>query len=141
MSSLLTSTYEGRRQALEERAANGEGPGFRIHLAAAARLSAGTWLHSGPLPQYPACAPSHVRVLGAGHDVRLELRVIEGRRGADQPPVLLAAGVDLELGQTAGQLVAGESAFHLRGGGRAKGSGGAGTARAGPHLLLRPRGP
>lgn len=77
-----------------------------------------------PLGTLPTVAPAHVRVLGAGHDVRLELRVVEGRGGADQPPVLLAAGVELEFGQTAGQLVAGEDAFHLRAGGRARGSGG-----------------
>lgn len=84
-----------------------------------------------------------VRVLGAGHDVRLELRVVEGRVGADQPPVFLAAGVDLELRQTAGQLVAGEDALDLRAGGRARRSGGPGRPRGaapppGPRTLCAP---
>lgn len=43
-----------------------------------------------------------VRILCAGHDVWLERCVIEGRGGSGQPLVLLAAGVDLKLRQTAG---------------------------------------
>lgn len=56
----------------------------------------------------------HLRVLGAGHDVRLELDIVEGRGGARQALVLLAAGVELQLRQAAGQLVAGQDAPHLR---------------------------
>lgn len=48
-----------------------------------------------------------VRILCAGHDVWLEGCVIEDRGGTRQPLVLLAAGVDLKLRQTAGQLMAG----------------------------------
>lgn len=97
----------------------GRGRGFGVYPAPA-RLSTrncptlGLRGSVGPAP----ARPSHVRVLGAGHNVRLELGVVEGRGGADQPPVLLAAGVDLELRQAAGQLVARQSAPHLRAGRR-----------------------
>ncbi|KAK1334009.1 hypothetical protein QTO34_005008, partial [Cnephaeus nilssonii] len=89
----------------------------------------GSWrCQAAPAPARPA----HVRVLGAGHDVRLELVVGEGRGGAGPPPVLLAAGVDLELVQAAGELVARQSALHLR-----RGPGGPGPRG----LEERPRGP
>lgn len=103
--------------------------GFRGYRRAAATRTAGNYPHPGPPCGCPACGPAHVRVLGAGHDVRLELGVVEGRGGADKPPVFLAAGIDLELGQAAGQLVARQRAPHLRAirqAGRSAGPGGCG---------------
>nr|XP_054108824.1 uncharacterized protein LOC128931544 [Callithrix jacchus] len=55
------------------------------------------------------------RVLGAGHDVRFKLCIVESLGGADQPLVLLAAGVDLELRQAAGQLLTRQDAPRLAG--------------------------
>lgn len=115
----------GRVRAAEQAASlrsahpAGRGRGFGVYPAPA-RLSTRNCPTLGlPGSAGPASArPSHVRVLGAGHNVWLELGVVEGRGGADKPPVLLAAGVDLELRQAAGQLVACQSAPHLRAGRR-----------------------
>lgn len=147
------NSWEGGRcrtaRILEERSPNGEGSGIRSLPRSSGQTQAGTAPPGPPCgarpPPAPAPAHAHVRVLGAGHDVRLELCVVKGRRGADQPPVLLAAGVDLELRQATWQFVARQSAPHLR----AEGQGGQGCGgRAGgswrqtdtpaPRTLLAP---
>lgn len=121
---------------LTERSPSGERSGIR----SLAGTKLGVELcHPRPLavPGRRRSAPTDVRVLGAGHDVRLELGVVEGRGGADQPPVLLAAGVDLELWQATRQFVARQRASHLR----AEGQGGQGVLETGWGSREQSRGP
>lgn len=67
-----------------------KGSGLRESHPVPARLSTRN-CPSRPVRQFPAAPPrpGHVRVLGAGYDVRLELGVVEGRGGADQPRYFL----------------------------------------------------